>query len=88
MTLDQWKANKDLCKWAATTFSSQEGQLFLQMLEQIHVKNFQPADPRPEMELGKIYGYDVALNNIASASEYVKPPKGLGPAEFMGEHKD
>lgn len=77
MTLTEWQSNQLLTKWAATVFDSNEGRELLSMLNDSHVKNSQvslalPADTKSS-ELGKIYGYDVALNNIEAAKKFIPP---------------
>ena len=68
MTLKQWQSNQELVAWARHLFNQGNWSLLLQLLNEIHPKNSQlppvASDSVKSTELGKIYGYDVCLNNL------------------------
>lgn len=86
MTLDQWRQNKGLVKWLAKTLSGPEGQELLKMLDEIHVRHIQDPDPAgAQIQLGRIFGYDLVINNLVHACQLGDKPKELGQATFPSE---
>lgn len=81
MNIEHWRHAEHLVIWAQKTFATKEGAEFLAMLEQSHVRHSQLADlgngATNTGALGKIYGYDMALNNIEAASQLEVPKKPL-----------
>lgn len=81
MTLNEWKLNKDLSAWAAKVFMSEHGQAFLRMLNDSHPRHSQipssVSDSSKSTELGRVYGYDMAINNIESSCYFNTPAPEL-----------
>jgi len=77
MTLDEWRSNPKLASWAGQVFNSASGRQFLQMLKDCHpCYNQLPMngdDSVKATELGRIYGYSLALNNIEAAVKFDQP---------------
>lgn len=87
MTLDKWKAQKGLTSWLAEILLSDNGQELLRMLEEVHIRHFHEPTMEAGRALGRIQGYDIAINNIVAASEYVKPQKEVQPTYEAPEEK-
>jgi len=77
MKLQKWQSNEQMTRWAASTFNTKEGREFLAMLEESHIRHAVRTDlgnPTQNLtDLGRIYGYDQAVNNIVAAAQYIKP---------------
>lgn len=79
MTLEDWKKESSLVKWCSSVFNSPEGQKFIAMLNESHVKNNVRLDGgnpcQNSLDLGEIRGYDKCINNIESSCQIKKPQK-------------
>lgn len=84
MTLSAWQQDKNMAAWSKKIFGSAEGQEFLRMLEESHLRHFHGHVADPALELGKIQGYDICINNIVASCSYQKEPKEL-VATFDGD---
>lgn len=78
MKLSEWQQSAELTKWAREMFSTATGRAFLKMLEDSHIRHSQVPHVGNESidsrELGKIYGYDLAMNNINASMEPGQQP--------------
>lgn len=71
MTLSEWRKGKDRTAWMAAALQSEEFQTLLEMLENEHPKNNRDPINSAEMELGRIYGYDLFKTNLKAAALHV-----------------
>lgn len=71
MTLDQFRADKQLVSWWAAVSETSQWQLLREALRESHPKNFraqgQHIGDNAHYKLGRIDGYDEFDNNLASA---------------------
>lgn len=81
MTIEKWRHAEHLVSWAQKVFATKEGAEFMAMLHESHIRHSQLADMGNPAQntgvLGKIYGYDLAMNNIEAARLLELPKKPL-----------
>lgn len=72
MTLERFRKNTGLVTWAKAVLESAEWGLLMEAMEEAHARHARP-DPRSYSDvtvsilLGRIHGYDEALNNLRCA---------------------
>lgn len=91
MTIKQWQGNAELVTWAKHLFNQGNWTLLLQVMEEMHPRHSQlppvASDSVKSTELGRIYGYDIALNNLTvlTQAEQIRIPvePDFGSDEIM-----
>lgn len=91
LRLAEWRRNPALCSEAAKLINSPIFQTMLEIMAIEHPKNWQMLDVGNRQEdltlrLGRIYGYDMALNNL---EQFTIPERTRVKAEaaFLSEPK-
>lgn len=78
-----WRASPELVKYAQQRFAEPQFQLLLAVMDNEHVRNLTHTLPVPAQsdskQLGKIEGWDLFRNTLASAEDYHAQPKPLEP---------
>lgn len=87
MTLDEFRSDEDLVSWAAKLYSSQRFRVLMEAISESHPKNYRADKPGlPEsdhsLKLGRIYGYDECLNNLATAAIFKQREDEMPEATF------
>lgn len=82
MTIDQWRQNRALTKWWDQVLSTPQGREFLTMMEESHLRHIQNVHVDNGVQLGRIYGYDICLNNVRAAAEITDAAADPGPPTY------
>lgn len=81
MKLEEWRSNKGLTGWLKEQLESPNGQELLRTLEESHIRHYVVPGMDAAEALGRIRGFDIAINNLVAAASYQKPQKAV-PATY------
>lgn len=86
MRLIDWRTNKNLVGWMAKLIKTAEWQELVAMLEEEHVKNYGSGlvtnESTASQKLGRIEGYDMAMNNLIASGVLIEKKEPMPEATF------